>query len=49
MYTAFPNSRRSVTAAIAPIATQLSGHAVSGGQIGLPSGEYGYGVVRSRG
>ena len=49
MYTDVPNCSRSVTAAIAPIVTQLSGHAVSGGQIGAPSGEYGYGVARSRG
>ena len=49
MYTDVPNCNRSVTAAIALIVTQLSGHAVSGGQIGAPSGEYGYGDARSRG
>jgi hypothetical protein len=41
MYTEVPNCTRSVTAAIAPTVTQLSGHAVSGGQIGVPSAEYG--------
>ena len=38
-----------VAAAIAPMSTQGSGHAVSGDQIGAPSGEYGYGERMSFG
>ena len=36
--------RRVVTAAIAPISTQGSGHGVPGMNGGDPSGVYGYGV-----
>ncbi len=36
--------RRSVTAAMAPMATKGSGQGVSGAKRGLPSAEYGYGV-----
>ena len=48
MYTALENRSRVVTAAIAPISTQVSGHGVSGAQPGLPDGE-GYGELSSRG
>ena len=47
-YTALENRSRVVTAAIAPISTQLSGHGVSGAQPGSPDGE-GYGERNSRG
>mgnify|MGYP001011504296 CR=1 FL=1 len=42
MYTALENRSLLVTAAIAPISTQLSGHGVSGAQPGTPDGD-GYG------
>ena len=49
MYTALEKRSRLVTADIAPICTQQSGHAVSGGHPGLPVDESGYGDESSRG
>jgi hypothetical protein len=43
------NRSRLVTAAIAPMSTHESGHAVAGEHIGLPVGESGYGDASSRG